>query len=253
MLSFIYGIIDEIKEVCFSINHSYVRLPLFAAEIDLNPHFFKMIGVDGYCIEKEWLSISTDEMSCSIYKSSRPLKEKQIAFRELHRLYQFYQAQPDTIKRICIFPTKPTAPTGNKQKDAYKKAATINHERLHAQITEYTLDWFELVHVILGEKYPEDWYDLTECIMNVPIHKNMLKRYGEEWLIWIIVNEILARVAAVLHAPIAFREIVATQQLYENPQLMLKVASNIEQEYGSTEGFIKMANEMFIFQLPQGA
>lgn len=219
-------------------NPSHVVLPIFAGEIELEVSFFKIVGVDGYCLERKWFEFSADEMSALIYKSEYSLENKLIAFEQLHKLWNYHLSLDDKVKRICIVPCRPTNPTGNPRIDLFKKTATINHERLHAHITEYELNWFDLVYKELGQKYGNRWFYFASLLINTNIYRNTLERYGYDWLNWVVVNESLARFAAILHTPKGWRLRIAQQQFHASPLLVLEFAEKIEKDYGSVERFI---------------
>lgn len=128
--------------------------------------------------------------------------------------------------------------------DAFCFRLLQNHERFHTLTIWKSYAWHvgidEYMWGCFNEFKRNHWCECANTIVNRQPYADIIKgdNYDPKSASWHITEEILSRVAAVLHAPKDKRRLAACLQLHSNADDLICIANFIEERWGSVEAFI---------------
>lgn len=221
----IYDIVNILKRFFGTV----VPKPLYAAELRVEKSLLRAWGVNGMCIRAE--IVSTLLIDAQNKKTSLNQREQ----KDLQKICK----ASNKNKCIVLIPRWPW------------RIATFlinfvlffslrNHERTHAHTMFKTASFHNKIFDFFINECTE-FYEIGEEICLESYWENLLKLHSNErdLVEWAVTTEVLARIAAILHAPTWARELVARAQITKEYKRLLTLSLRIEADYGNVENFMK--------------
>ena len=119
----------------------------------------------------------------------------------------------------------------------------MNHERFHAETMTRSHVWHVTADGMLENRLGELWSAPRNVMLKLPTYASIVTRIGDES--WVSTTEMLARIAAVLHAPEHMRKAIVTYQLGGAVDELLLLASAVEERWGTAEALLGWLDRNF--------
>lgn len=214
-----------------------VMLPTAAIQVCLPQKAFHGSGIDGYCIPRNLIGT----ILVKLYPN---MCDDLILLASLKKLINKVDEAQENIHFVIIYSAKPNTKlkTTFLKKYAIHKSL-INHERFHVITMMKPIEWHRAADSVLKNIFMENWETQRDALLINPAYSSMIKDGCEES--WVITMEILARIAAILHAPKNARNEIAQYQLSNASQELICVANEVEKRWQSAEGLVGWLDALY--------
>lgn len=209
-----------------------------ACEIIVPSDVFRLYATDGYCIPREVVADFITTVLASPGGNTRQIKAacSMIAKADIK--------SDDSIRHIIVLSDKLDMLTAGITERIVLHRSLTNHERFHSITMMRPEAWAERLSDLMFsiDSMSGHWATASEALMDISAYKNMLSVYTREWIIG---TELIARTAAVNHAPEKHRETVATYQLRHAKNELMQLSSEIRNRWRTSEGVVGWCDAIY--------
>lgn len=207
-----------------------VTLPDHTIELYLPAAVFDRLGADGYCVDRRLM----DDFIGMVVRRGRLSPRLSTALEEAcDRVIR----ADESITHVIFCTARPTMPWDLSWSErACVHRSLVNHERLHATTMRRSDLWHAVADGVLESRFGDVWARPREAMLRLPTYASMVSAGADE--AQLATSEMLARVAAVLHAPRHMRQTAARYQLENEPDGLLELADAVYDRWSSTEALI---------------
>lgn len=126
------------------------------------------------------------------------------------------------------------------RKELVQRRALRNHERMHALTMHYDEAWHTIAQNTLQDVWKVHWTKTTNEIRTIPVYQKLIQIRGGEKNndSYVVVSEMIARLAAVAHAPDDLRLFVAKNELPQTYKSLLWLCRDVISRWGGVEQLI---------------
>lgn len=206
-----------------------VPLPAHAIEVFIAPTLFRHLGADGYCIDR----LLFEEFVTDVLHRGASLSKPMAALDEA---YRSAAGASTHVSHVIVCTTRPSVGGIGWIDRACVHRSLVNHERFHATTMRRSKAWHTVADGLFEAEFGDVWSGPRAAMLALPTYASMVSDGTDES--WLASTEMLARVAAVLHAPIDRRPVVARYQLETDPVGLMLLSRAVLDRWSSAEGAV---------------
>lgn len=212
---------------------SLAALPIYTLQFELPDEVFSGMEITGLCMHHSYVS------TFCVKSLSGPKGHNLVVGRSLSKFIKKL-AHVDAVNHVILYTTKPYKGVSGLFRRLAIKRALINHERLHALLMYKNTKWHINLEKKMWEIYGNDWDKLAETILKMKYYSEQINNETEP--AWVITEEALARIAAIVRAPEDIKLLIAELDARGVEKEILFISEDIKARWGSIEGLIGWAS-----------
>lgn len=227
---------------------TWTILPTHAVELTLPHEVLSVSGANGWCVHREHISTVLMELLSTRQKLSLG---SLIAVRRL--AVKVSELPPETT-HVILLPDGLNYRMTQWRSAACAHTALVNHERSHARTVRKSMAWHTFVDGYMWMFFSDEW---DACIIALldgsGLYGKQLAAIDDDptMVSWLIVEELLARVCSMMHAPRddASRVFVSRRELKRNAPALLALVKRLETHWESPEQIVGWLDAVHLTQL----